>query len=367
MKKIASKQSKKANNQVSKTEKKTPHPTFKEAFTTSREKTWARKVARRSKRISLHQSFHRSYHEDYDRPLEVPGLLSHALTSFGMIFKNWRTFVPLMLCIVFMNVILVGLMSEETYQSFQDVLDAKSYELAGSQIGQVAKASLLLISTVATGGLTNGMSEVQQVFAILLFLVTWLATIYLVRHLLAKHRVKMRDGLYNALTPLISTLVVVGVVFLELIPVFIVIITYSAAVATDFLSTPFYALVYFIFAALLALLSLYLLSSSVVGLVAVTAPGIYPMVALRTTSNLVYGRRIKLLVRLLFLVVVLAICWVLVMLPIILLDLWLKSSFEFLGAVPFVSFMMLCMTVFTTIYIATYLYLYYRRMLDYAE
>ena len=324
-------------------------------------------AARRARRISKHKSFKRSYREDYERPLDIPGLMSHAISCFKIIFKNWKIFLPLIFWIALLNVLMVGLMNEETYKSFQDSLDEQSIQLAGSSIGNVAKAGLLLISTVTTGGLTNGMSEVQQVFAVLLFGITWLITIYLVRHLLAKHKVKLRDGFYNALTPLISTLLVIAVVFIELIPIFIVIITYSAAVATEFLATPFYALVYFIFAALMILLSVYLLSSSLIGLVAVTAPGVYPLVALRTSSNLVYGRRIKLIIRLIFMFLVLAVVWVVVMLPLILLDMWLKSIFDWLAGFPFVSILLLIMTVFSVIFVATYLYLYYRRMLDYEE
>lgn len=352
---------------MKKTVSKKPRKTFREAFQDSRSKTWDKKLERRARRITKHKTLKRSYREEYARPLEIPGLLSHSVTCFKIIFKNWKTFIPMIFWVVLLNVLLVGLMSESTYVNFQDNLDSEAIELGGAQIGNVAKASLLLISTITTGGLTNGMSDVQQIFAILLFVITWLTSIYLVRHIMAKHKVKLRDGFYNALTPLISTLLVVVVVFLELIPIFIVIITYSAAVSTEFLNTPFYALVYFIFAALLVLLSVYLLSSSLIGLVAVTAPGVYPMIALRTASNLVYGRRMKLIGRLIFLIFTLAVTWIVVMLPLILLDMWLKSSFEWLAGVPFISVMLLIMTVFSVIYVATYLYLYYRRMLDYDE
>lgn len=338
---------------------------FKDSFRATREKTWAK--LRKAERVRLHSSFKRSYREDYDRPLEVPGLLHHAVTTFRIIFKNWKIFLPLILLVVVANIILVGLMNEDTYVQLQDTLEESQENLENGNVGNVAKAGLLLVSTVTTGGLTQGMTEVQQVFAILLFLVTWLVTIYIVRHRLAGHKIKMRDGLYNALTPLISTFAVFIIVLIQLIPILIVIITYSVAVATDFLSTPFYALIYFIFAALLILLSAYLLSSTFLALIAVTAPGLYPMAAVHTAADLVAGRRIKLIIRMIYLVFVLALVWVIVMLPLILLDLWLKSMWEWLEGWPFVSFELLIMTVFTVVYFATYSYLFYRRMLDYDD
>lgn len=316
---------------------------------------------------SPHRSFKRSYREDYDRPFEAPGLLSHAIASFKLIFKNWRLFLPLAIIIIVANIALVGLMNEDTFVAFQNSVDETTAGFKNGELGTFAKSGLLLISTITTGGLSTGMTEVQQVFAVLLFIITWLVTIYLLRQRLAGHKVKLRDGLYNALTPFISTLIVVAVIFLEAIPIMIVVITYSAAVSTNFLSTPFYALIYVIFAALMLLLSVYLISSSLIALVAVSAPGLYPFVAIRSAHELLLGRRIKFIIRLIYLIIVIAVVWVVIMTPLIALDLALKSSISWLNGIPFVSIELLIMTCFTAIYATTYLYLFYRRLLDYDD
>ncbi|MBR2587174.1 hypothetical protein IKE71_02250 [Candidatus Saccharibacteria bacterium] len=309
-------------------------------------------------------SFRRAYREDYVRELSVPGLLHHAADTFSIIFKNWKLFLPLVIFIVLFNVIFVGIMSEETYVQFQKTLDATNAEIAGGEIGNFAKSGLLLVSTVTTGGLSGGLGEAQTVFAVISFLLIWLVTIYLLRHRMAGKKVKLRDGLYNALTPLISTFVVFIIAILQSIPIFVVVFTYSAAVQTDFLSTPFYALVYFIFAASMLLLSGYLLASTSIALVAVSAPGLYPMTAMRTASELIAERRMRFVVRLLFLILVLAVLWVVVMLPLMTLDLWLKATFDWLAGFPFVSILLQIMTSFSCIYATAYLYLFYRRMLD---
>ena len=183
---------------------------------------------------------------------------------------------------------------------------------------------------------------------------------------MAGHKVKLRDGLYNAMTPLISTFVVFVVALIQCIPIFLLIIAYSAAVQTDFLATPFYALVFFIFAVVMIVISGYLLSSSLIALVAVSAPGLYPMKALRTASDLMMGRRIRFILRLIALIIVLALMWVIVMLPLILFDLWMKT-FAWTSGIPFIPICLATMTCFTAIYITTYLYLYYRWMLGYEE
>lgn len=350
------------------TQKKTPKAPEKLGFFASIKLALAKRKDKRAFRnatkTKLHKSFKRSYREDYVRKTELPGLLSHASATFKLIFKNKKLFIPLIILIVVFNIILVGLMSEESYNTFKEALDDTNEQLTKGQLGNLGKAGLLLIGTVTTGGLNRGMTEVQQVFMILLLIITWLVTIYLARHILAGHKVKLRDGLYNALTPFISTLCIVGTIFIELIPIFVVIITYSAALATDFLATPFYALVYFIFAVLLILLSSYLLSGSLMAMIAVTAPGLYPMTALNTATDIVAGRRIKFIIRILFLFFILALCWIVVMLPFILLDNLLKANIEWLDNIPLVSLMLLNMTIFSIIYTAVYFYLFYRKLLD---
>ena len=314
--------------------------------------------------LHLHQSFRRSYREDYVRELKVPGLLYHAMDTLRLLRKNWKLFLPLILFAVAFNIILVGLMSETTYVKFQTVLDETNTQVAAGELGNFARAGLLLVSTVTSGGLSSGLSGVQIIFAVISFLLIWLITIYLLRFRLAGKAVRLRDGFYNALTPLLSTFVVFVVGFLESLPIFVVIFTYSTAVQTDFLATPFYALLYFLFALALLLLSLYLLSSTLLALVAVSAPGLYPFVALRTASNLVLSRRVRFIVRLVFLVFVLAFLWVLVMLPLITLDLVLKSHFSWLSGFPFIPFCLVFMTCFSFTYFTAYLYLYYLRILN---
>ena len=313
--------------------------------------------------VRLHKSFRRSYREDYKRELEVPGIMYHVFATFKIIFKNWKLFLPFIIVLVLVNVVLVGLMSESTYTQFQEVLEQTNAELSGGEISNIMKAGLLLISTVTTGGLSGDSSEAATVFMVLIFLVTWLVTIYLLRHRLAGHKVSLRDGLYNATTPLISTLVVFLVALVQCVPLFVLIIVYSAAVQTEFLSTPFYALLFFIFAMLMIILSGYLLSSSLMALVAVSAPGLYPMKALNTASDLMAGRRTRFIIRIIAGIFVIVIMWVLVMMPLILFDLFMKQ-FEWTAGFPFVSICLLVMTCFTEIYVSAYLYLYYRWMLE---
>lgn len=321
---------------------------------------------KRPNKVKLHKSFRRSYREDYKRDLEVPGIMHHVFATFKIIFKNWKLFLPLLVISVLLAVVFVGLMSEANYRQFQDILDQTTEQMGTGDIGNVAKAGLLLISTITTGGLSGESSEAATIFAVLIFLIIWLSTIFILRHRLAGHKIKLRDALYNAMTPLISSFLIFMVAVIQCIPIFLLIIVYSTAVQTEFLATPFYALLFFIFAALMLLISGYLLSSSLIAFVAVSAPGLYPMKALHTASDLMMGRRFRFILRIIALIFALAVIWVIVMLPPIVFDLLMKN-FAWTEGIPFVPICLLIMTCFTGIYVTAYLYLYYRWMLDYGK
>ena len=74
----------------------------------------------RKDRFMPHKTFKRSYREDYLRQTKTPGLLSHAMTTFQLIFKHWKTFSPMIGIMSVMYIALVGLLSEDVYQQFQD-------------------------------------------------------------------------------------------------------------------------------------------------------------------------------------------------------------------------------------------------------
>lgn len=313
--------------------------------------------------VFKHKSFKRSYREDYVRDLEVPGIMYHILNSFRLIFKNWKIFLPFLVIMVILMIGFVGLMSENTYTEIQNVID-KTAEETGANIGTFAKSGILLISTVFTGGLSANATAGAGVLVALLFLIIWLVTIFVIRHKLAGNQIDLRDALYNSLSPLLSTFVVFVVAVIQAIPIMLLVIAYSAAIETHFLDTPFYAFLFLAFAILMLLLSGYLLSSTIVALVAVSAPGLYPLEALKTSSEVMRGRRIRFILRIVALIIALIVMWFIVMMPLILFDLFMKQ-FEWTMFVPFIPICLVTMSCFSGIYVAVYFYTYYRWMLNF--
>lgn len=358
--------SKQAQRQAERQQKKLQKQEQKQKRQLAREK---KQLIKKQDEVRLHRSFKRSYYEDYQRKTELPSLTSQASAAFKMFFKFWKIFLPLLLIFVGLYIFLIGAMSENTLADVKANVEQTNKDVADGKIGTVGKAGLTLLGIISTGGLTT-MNDAQIVIAVLLFTIIWLVTIYLARHLLAGHQeIKMRDGFYSALSPLVSTLVVGLVIFLEAIPIMLTVIVFQVALTTEFLSTPFYALLFFMFAALMITLSLYLLSSSFFAIIVVSAPGLYPLTAVRMAKNLIMGRRLRFLIRVFYLVIIVALLYLLLLMPAIILDGVLKAQFAWLAEskIPFVAIIQLTITVFIFIYLSIYFYLFYRALLDYND
>ena len=123
-------------------------------------------------------------------------------------------------------------------------------------------------------------------------------------------------------------------------------------------------MLFWIFAAMVAVLVLYWITSTLIALVIVTLPGMFPFRALRAAGDLVVSRRLRILLRLLWGVGVIAVIWGIVMIPSIILDTALKSAFAQFAAIPLVPYIGAFMASLTVVWISSYVYLLYRRVVD---
>ncbi len=260
-------------------------------------------------------------------------------------------------------VLLVGLSSQEMFQMLAQILRDTSSDIFAGGWGEIEKAGLLFVS-ILNGGIDGGISEAQQIFAILLFLLLWLSTVWLLRAQLAGKAPRTRDALYNSGSPIVPTLLLTLLFMIQLLPIALAVVAYSAAMSTGFLTDGVVAMVFFFVAALLALVSLYWGTSTVIAMVVVTLPGMYPWQALRTAGDLVIGRRMRILLRLLWLGAVIVVAWLLIMVPVVGLSAWLQTSIEWTAFIPIVPVALLLLSATTIIFAASYVYLLYRKVVD---
>jgi hypothetical protein len=308
-----------------------------------------------------HRSFRRTLRRDYDRPLNLPGYWAFTAYVRKTLWANRKTFILLAVVYAVLTVFMVGIASQDTYTTVLNTLNTTGGSALGSGWGVVGKASLLF-ATAMTGGLSQTLSDAQQIYAGLIMLLTWLTTVWLLRNILAGHKVKLRDGLYSAGSPILATFMVTLLLLIQLLPLALALIGYYAASASGLLAGGVEAMLFWIAAGLLVMLSLYWMTSTFFALVIVTLPGMYPFQAIKTAGDLVIGRRLRILLRLLWMAIGIVVVWALVMIPIIMLDSWLKGIWSAISWVPTVPFTLLALSSLTTVWVSSYIYLLYRKV-----
>lgn len=322
-----------------------------------------------NKRISAflkrrpHRSFRLSRRRDYNRSLKLPGYFAFTKYVWQTLWKNRKTFILLTLFYAILTVLMVGVASQDTYTTLKDTLDSTGVTLFNGGLGGFGKASLLFLSAM-TGGLSQSLTDVQQVYAGLILLLTWLTGIWLLRNIMAGNKVKLRDGLYNSGSPLLSTFIVFMVFIVQLLPIALAIIGYSAASISGFLENGAASMLFWIIVGLLSTMSLYWVTSTFFALIIVTLPGMYPLKAIKTAGDLVVGRRLRILMRILWMALTTVIMWGVIMIPVIMLDAWLKGIWSAISWVPTVPVLLLGLTSVTVVWISSYIYLLYRKVVD---
>jgi len=326
---------------------------------------YARNVtsARNYKERRPHRSFRRTRRRDYKRSLVMPGYWSFTNSVRAILWENRKIFLVFMIVYGVLTGLFVGLASQDTYQQLSDTLTTTGSNIFDGNFGELSKATLLL-TTALTGSLSGNLTDVQRIFASLLALFAWLTTVWLLRSLLAGQRPRFRDGLYNSGSPFIPTLLVSLLLVVQLLPLALALIAYSAAQATGFLDVGYQSIVFWAAAFLLGILSLYWVTSTVLAMVVVTLPGKYPADAIRTAGDLAIGRRFRILLRVAWLALSVVVIWGVIMIPVIVFDAAIKDVFPIITRVPFVPLALAAVGAFTVLWTASYIYLLYRKIVE---
>lgn len=311
-----------------------------------------------------HRSFRLTRRRDYVRPLQLPGNISFTFEVTRTLLRFKVTFLLLAVVYIALFLLLVGMQSQDTYSSLSAALKETGGQLFSGDWGAVNQAGILFISIASLGAGAQA-TEAQQIFSVLIFLLMWLTTVWLLRHFLAGKKVTLRDGLYNAGAPLFAMAVLAVVIVIQLLPVAIAFIAYSAAAASGLLAGGAVAMLFWVGAALLVILSLYWVTSSLFAMIIITLPGTRPFDAIKAAGDIMIGRRIKILLRWVWMALMLTLFWAVIMIPIILLDMWSKSTWPAIQWVPIVPMSIVCMAAVTTVWSSAYVYLLYRKVVDY--
>ncbi len=310
-----------------------------------------------------HRSFRLTRRRDYKRSLALPGYWAFTNTVRAMLWKHKKLFGGLMAIYFLVALAIGGFGQQDAYANLSSTLTKTGGELFQGNWGQVSQAGLLLVTSVTTG-LTPNVTQAQSVLGGLAAFFGWLATVWALRNVMAGRKVYVRDAIYSSGSPVISTVLVGFILMLQLFPIAIAILVYNAAIASELVSGGVEQMLLWLVLAMLGVLSLYWITSTIIGLVVVTLPGMYPFQAIRTAGDLVVGRRLRILFRLVWLACIVVITWALIAIPMILLDSWLKKVWPVVEWFPTVPLTLLLLSAVTLIWAASYVYMLYRKVVD---
>lgn len=272
------------------------------------------------------------------------------LSISGKTIKNhWRLYAIMTLIYGALTYVMVrgiggGVDLKEIKSTFEDLI---SGQWSGLMTGAVLYSYLL-------GSASSSSTESGAVYQSLLMIIISLAVIWSLRQAMADkpdNKIRVRDTFYRGMYPLVPFVLVLMVVGLQLLPLAAGSWVYSAVVGGGIAVTIFEKVLWGLLFFLLALLSLYMVCSSLFALYIVTLPDMTPMVALRSARQLVLHRRWTVLRKIIFLPIFLLVVSFIIMVPLVLLLTGLAQG------------LFLLLSMFTVILVHGYMYALYRELL----
>lgn len=268
--------------------------------------------------------------------------------SIRQLKQNWRLFGGIVLVYLVLTVVLVkGFGVSGNVQELKDSLQ----QVFQGQSGQISGGFVLFGVLLSTANST--VSEVASAYQSMLLVVTSLVLIWTLRQTqaAAKTSVSVRDAFYKSLYPLVPFLLVLLVVGVQLVPLVLANFLYGVVFAGGLAVTVLEQGLWILLLAGLALLSLYMITSSVFALYITTLPNVTPMQALRSARDIVRYRRWLVMRKVLFLPVVMLVLAALIMVPVIIVS----------PAVAEWLFFILSMVTLAVVH--SYMYALYRELL----
>jgi hypothetical protein len=284
----------------------------------------------------------------------LPGYWKFTAYVAQTLWQYRKTFLLLGLVYAVLTAVLIGIASQTTYAQLTDSLRGASGEIFGNGWQQFGQALFVFAGTIGSSFSAQSSSGggAETLYGVMIALMIWLATVWLLRNFLANQKVKLRDGLYSAGAPLFATYVLALVLLVQLIPLALAFLGYSAASTTGLLNQGVEAMLFWFAAGGLALLSLYWVTSTLFAMVIVTLPGMYPFVALSRARDVVLGRRTRLLLRSIWLVFTILISWIAVLLPTIFIYVVISGWWKWFENVPLIPVVILLLSALTAVWAA---------------
>lgn len=317
---------------------------------------WACRKTEHHRHVSPHRSFYLTTHAQAVRQINISGYGRFVTEVWRMVRDNWLIYLKITLLMALAIIAVVGVSNAHSnYVDTREAMEKVDLHPFLKQAGLVTQAIITSLTVTDAN---------RQAATFIIVAVAWLSLIFIARRVYSGNQLRLRDAIYSAGTPLVPMMVLLVAVLVQLLPLALVLISYSAITGAGYINQSIAIENMATWCVILAVLvlTIYWMVTSLLTLVSVTIPGLYPMRAYYETSIQVAGRRVKILFRILMMFLPLLALWALVLIPTVLLDSILKPK-----TFPVVQLVVSLLAAISCTWVSAYMYVLYRRILDSPE
>ncbi len=302
----------------------------------------------KTRRLSTpkHRTLRISKHVKQKPTAKLPSSIALLKKALRRLLVDWRLFGGIVLIYGLLTVILVRGLGTSTNLSD---LKGSLHGLFNGRLAELTTGFTLFGALLSTAG--NNGTPTAGVYQSVLMVVISLALIWTLRQRQAGNKIKVRDGFYMGMYPLIPFVLVLLVIGVQLLPFAAGGMLYNIVIGNGIAVTGVEKVAWGLLFFLLALASLFMLASSLFGLYIVTLPDMTPLKALRSARELVRFRRWTVLRKIILLPIMLLLIAAIVMLPLVL---WLT---------PIAVWTFFLCTMASLAIVHAYMYTLYRELL----
>lgn len=312
---------------------------------------------RYNRKVSPHKSFQRTRRRDLPKKPKVEGYIAFPAYVMRTIWQRKWLYIRLILVFIVLSALTLGTAQMANMGSVNEIISIADEEM-GSVLDPAMKAFTVVASSLG-GALNANITEMQSLALFALVFFMCITVVWLVRQQLAGNKVNVRDGLYSSGAPIVSLYALVAIGILQLIPVAIAALVYSAAVSGGILTGGIDTMLFSFALFFAVVLTLYFMTTTLFAMFISTIPGTYPLKAYQTARQIVSGQRARLLFRLIWMAVIIVFVWFLFLVPVVII----VSSFNGQDTI-IIPIAVQLVTGFSLVYGSAYAYLLYRRMID---
>ncbi len=189
---------------------------------------WACRKTEHHRRVSPHRSFYLTTHAQAVRQINISGYGRFVTEVWRMVRDNWLIYLKITLLMTLAIIAVVGVSNAHSnYVDTREAMEKVDLHPFLKQAGLVTQAIITSLTVTDAN---------RQAATFIIVAVAWLSLIFIARRVYSGNQLCLRDAIYSAGTPLVPMMVLLVAVLVQLLPLALVLISYSAITGAGYIN-----------------------------------------------------------------------------------------------------------------------------------